>query len=590
MSDDEVFAQLTAGLEGSRDLDAVMAVYAAMGPNGELTKAVREQLQTQLGCSQATLYRYREKALTLWPSTEPEPVNSFEALERFGAKGFFFDEPMRIAYKAVGCNARALSEELVRLGYPRVSEATISRRLHELPPRVRDGDRNGHKNRYRFQLTRCWESAAPYELAQVDEFQFPVDVLVPLERGEQPVDEDGEKVEVYQPDGPGGRKYRIMRARLLLLIDAYSRFILSFAVLYKPAANMYDTLALLGDAMLRRKIHGHVVGGSFASLGSDNGGALVGQLVATFMDLVGTDRDIAIGYCPQMPSKAKIEANGGSFKRLVSTGIPGVRSSAETVDGYDLGAMDASNLLRSEQFTAHVKKQVEYWNYERRHSATDEIPFQRLVAHGAQGLPVPDVLLAQCFLPNDQPRPDKLIKNGQRKVDKDGVKLRDGLYHQSPAFFDYVDRKVEIRTLHHSDDYTAAFTLSGEFLALVPHPRLWTEDDTKQCSARAREATASINRVARSTRDCIAAAGAQDPENLRGGAVGIAISGTEVPRTKSARRAAARPEDTGPRRVHAFNAVAEEARSNENLSASLAAMELAAHHSGDDADSEEADL
>jgi hypothetical protein len=581
MSVNDEFEALTAGLRVHfRDPVAYAAVRDAM-VGRKLAEIDAQALALRLKCSRSTIRRLRDEIVAEMKD-DPAPANAFEAMEHGGGEDFYFDEVMMVIYVILGCSQKLLRTALEGYGHV-VSAATMCRRFKKLSPRVRDGLKHGHRNRYKFQLTRRFESSQPYELGQTDEFVLDIDVLVPAPRGcTFMVDDDGNEIPLFQPDGPGTRRYVVMRPRLLLYIDAYSRYVLSWAVLYKPAATMRDTLALYADGFLMRQVRGKRVGGAPEVIGTDNGGALVGHVVKAFMKLLGIVPDIALGYSPQSPSKAKVEANGRPLQEMLVTGLPGRRTRAETVEGYDLAAVDPTLLLRCDAFTAHAAKVFEEWNFTRVHGSTGEIPFERLTNAGVVGTSVDDEALAQCFLPNDLERPDRLTKAGRREVDKEGVRLRDGTYHQAVEFFDHIESTVEIRTLHHNDDYAAAFELDGRFIGLTKSPSAWTEDDDRARNALARDATHIINRVHKRARDYSAAAPASDPDAIAAAAVDLAKETAEVAPAKSAKRNARRPQDVGPSRRAAAKEVtrAEAAADYSDLEASMRAMQ--AHVTDDD--------
>ena len=588
MSVDDEFEALTAGLRVNyRDPAAYEAVADAM-VGRKLTEIDAQALALRLDCSRSTIRRLRDEIVDEMED-EPVPADAFEAMERGGGEDFYFDEIMMVIYVILGCSQKLLRTALEGYGHV-VSAATMCRRFKKLSPRVRDGLKHGHRNRYKFQLTRRFESKQPYELGQTDEFVLDIDVLVPAPRGcKFMVDDDGNEVPLFQPDGPGTRRYMLMRPRLLLYIDAYSRFALSWAVLYKPAATMRDTLALYADAFLMRRVRGKRIGGAPEVIGTDNGGALVGHVIKAFMKLIGIVPDIALGYSPQSPSKAKVEANGRPLQEMLVTGLPGRRTRAETVEGYDLAAVDPTVLLRWDAFTAHASKVFEDWNFTRVHSSTGEIPFERLTKAGIVGTSVDDEALATCFLPNDIERPDRLTKAGRREIDKEGVRLRDGTYHQAVEFFGHIESTVEIRTLHHNDDYAAAFELDGRFIGLTKSPSVWTEDDDRARNALASEATHVINRIHKRARDYSAAAPASDPDDIAAAAVELAKQDAEVAPVKSAKRNARRPQDVGPSRRAAAKEVtrAEAATDYSDLEASMRAMQ--AHVSDDVAETDSED-
>ncbi|MCO8127501.1 hypothetical protein NHL50_09805 [Acidimicrobiia bacterium EGI L10123] len=584
MSDDNVneqFEALTAGLRyTAQDPEAIEAVREALDGGRALSEERNKELQVRLGCSRATVCRIRDRIVAELED-EPEPENSFDSLERYGSDGFYFDEPMLVLYRILDCNQAELGRALAAAGYPRPSPATICRRLDDQTPRVVDGVRYGHKNRYRFQLTRRFESAAPYDLFQVDEFHIPVDVLVPLERGEKIYNDDGKRIDPVQPDGPGGRLFKVMQPRLLVLLDAYSRYVVSYAVLFKPAATMRDTLALFADAFVRREIDGRTIGGAPDMIGTDNGGALCGHLVSAFLELVACDLDIALGYSPQTPGKAKIEANGKPIKRRLTTGIVGRRTEARSRDGYDMAAVDPKLLLTADEFLTHAHGVMQEWNFEHVHSSTGEVPFERFTRDGVIGNAVPNEVLAIAFLQAQHVSYDRLSGDGRRRVDKEGVRLFDGTYHQAVGFHDEIGSTVEIRTLHHRRDYQMAFTLDGKFIDIVKHPSAWTEDDDRERKARAVDDTRTINRVHKAAANYTAAAASTTPEDLAAEAARLAMRNAEVDDAKAAKRDVTRPDDVGPRRrKNTKDAVDLEANDDTyDLTSAMAAM---AEHENDD--------
>lgn len=435
-------------------------VAARVARSGELNDTDIAYLIEHSGWSRASLFRVAGGCRPAAPEFGPE-VTFLDRIAVGGASAFVFDDLAIGMLAAHGGNMRRFRQDVLRyaaehgLDLEMPSESQLSRRFRsEVRQYVRNGVRHGHKNRYSDTLRMRWEPDYVNQICQLDEFILDLACLAPAKDHESDfVDDNGdplEPVKVYVGDR---KRWMVpVRARLLPLLEAKSRFVKAWAATSRPP-NQHDTLALLGDSVdVRRADNGAdaLIGGRFDVLTSDNAGCFRNLVVKTAIEAQGGDLDIAVGYDPV--AKAKEERLGATLQAKIVTGLVGHLSHMETRDGRDMLGVPAHLLLPFGQVVEIIGRAVYEYNYIDVHSTLGTTPFEAFVAGCPNPEPVPDELLGSMML--EGPR-----KGGERDVLSDGLQAfgRRGYLAPELARPGVFGEKVKIRVFHHRKDKIAVF-------------------------------------------------------------------------------------------------------------------------------------
>lgn len=328
--------------------EALQLLVNALDEDGSLPRRRALHLAERTGWGLRTLFRWRAQIVA---GAEPEqeiveldPSATFlDRLEAEGASGFVFDELALTMVYALGGNRSRFRREVLEAKYPMPSEATLSRRWNELPRHVRDGAKNGHRNRFKNVLyVRKKAAGAANEVWQLDDFDLDLRVLV----DETVAEAGGPAVEAVEVVRTGGTI--AVRPHLTLLVDEHSRFITGWMLLDR-APTAADTTALFADAFEVRDpdIGTGKIGGLCSTVICDNARSFTG-LVSEEM-FVGANVAVrpAPAYSPI--SKGIVERTGQTIQSLIVTGLAGIVAKAERRNKTALFDTDPAHWLTFEQ-------------------------------------------------------------------------------------------------------------------------------------------------------------------------------------------------------------------------------------------------
>lgn len=331
-------------------------------------------------------------------------------------------------------------------------------------PLVREGARTGHRNRHSHALhirhsARC--SNAVYE---VDEFTLDVQVA----------------------DG-----VNVIRPRLLLLIDDYSRFVVAWALL-RTAATGDDVLALLADGFEVRAAEdgtGRLIGGVPEMLTTDQGSAFRAGPIEVAFASIPTSYRPAPGYTPT--AKGKVERAGQHVQAEVVTGLAGRTSRLERRDRTDLLAVEPEALLTFTQAFDRVSETIHRLNYLTPHSGLGGRTRIDAYDDGVHPRHLPEQVLAGMY--KVHPRAE-----GRRKVHHDGLHV-DRRYFISEPLHPHIGTDVTVRVLHHRRERVAAFD-GAAFIGMAYDSSSLSEEEREAIVAGRRSDNRSVNKAAKAAR------------------------------------------------------------------------------------------
>jgi transposase InsO family protein len=438
--------------------ERLLELIAERGP--VLTGTDVTWIREQTGYSRATIYAHARGQKPAVPVFESD-ATFLDRMAVLGQKGFVFDNLAFGILAAHGGNMKAFHADVCRyladIGatYTMPSRSQLSRRLHrEVPFQIRDGLRNGHKNRFSTTLRGRWEAEHVLQMVQLDEFILDFACLT-ADLGIEGdfVDANGNPVEAIELlVGDKNQSLVPIRPRLLLLVDAKSRFITGWSLLNRPPKSE-DTLALLADALDVRPAEdgsGAAIGGHFDVLVSDNAQCFRSQVVEAAMSRVGSQLDIAVGYNPV--AKGKVERLGATIQAKIVTALPGHLSQMVSRSGRDMLGVATNELLSFEAAVEITRQAIYEYNYLDVHSTIGCTPFEAFTDGCPQPRRIPDEDLASLMLPG--PR-----AGGVRKVLNDGLQVfnRRGFLDPALARPEVFNKTVHVKVFPHRQDKVAVY-------------------------------------------------------------------------------------------------------------------------------------
>jgi transposase InsO family protein len=448
---DDIVSQLATVRRWPKDLtiEALSGVLDDTG--GSLHRNQAITLAERTGWSTRQLYRWRNQLAA--NEEGPRPGAPFtEVISEFGASAFHFDDMALTMLYLLGGNMSRFREEVLAAGYPMPSLPTLSRRWRdEVPRHVRDGARHGQVNRHKNLFFVRHSAAAPDEAWQLDAFDLDLRTLLEVDEPDDPADGgsgDDDKREVFRR---GARTWVAQRPQLLVLIDDHSRFITAWAMLERtPTAA--DTCALFADAFEVRPADdgsGVLIGGLPARVVCDNASQFRSVLVEGMIRGFGTQLAPTPAYSPA--AKGKVERVGQTIQAGVVTGLAGVASAAERLNGDHALETPAQSWLEFTQVEKLVAAAIYNYNYRQVHATLGVTPFEAYSQRTEPPRTVSDADLAEHYLPVRR-------KDGKRILHTSGVKFL-GEYWLDPTMNpDLIGTEVQVRSLHHRLDRLAIFS------------------------------------------------------------------------------------------------------------------------------------
>lgn len=427
--------------------------------NGVLAQDDVSWLIEHSGWSRAQLFKVAKE------TKPPEPEFGADAtfLDRIaknGTAGMVFDDLALGMYAAHRCNMKRFREDVMAhsdaegLDLDMPSLPQLSRVFRDtVPVQVRDGMKNGHKNRYKTTLRMRWEPEYFGQYAQMDEIILDLACLAPAATNESDfVDANGNTLgRVKVMVGDRKRWMVPVKPRLLLIQESKSRMIVAWALLTRPPT-ADDTLALLADALERRRPENGAdgwIGGGLDTLVTDQAGCFRAAVVGLAMAAAGGVLDLNVGYSPV--GKAKEERLGGTIQAKLTSGMVGLLSSMESVSGRDMLGVPAHKLLPFGMVVERLRRTIYEYNYETVHSTLRSTPFEAFAAGCPNPRVVPDEVIGSMMLPGS--------RKASRKAHGDGLHVFDrrGFLAPELARPDIFEKDVEIRVFHHRQDRVAVY-------------------------------------------------------------------------------------------------------------------------------------
>ena len=503
MDERDAFEQIVANeaaAESATDrIASARAVLAGLleDNDGQLSRWRAQEIARTAGRDVRTVRRWQqewvaERSVELAAPAAPtggpdEPdgdeVTALERLLTVGTEAFAYDRNMLVLLTLVGGNHSELRRLLIAAGYPMPSLPTMSRRWAHVSAMQRSGVKFGVRFRASKLLHIRHTADAPNEVWEFDPFNL--DVFVRTPNGTTPI-----------------------RPWLLLLIDDRSRFVVSWALIPRNMRSA-DVLAALGAGFEVRPADngtGVLIGGWPDTLTCDNDQAIVSEVVREAFDQLPTSVTLAPAYTPTR--KGKVERAGQTIQRSVIAGLPGQVTRGERLNGSHTLVVDSDSLLSFEHLEQRVAEVIHGYNYERAHgSLGGKTPFD-VYTTGWTARHLSDEELGSLMMP--VPRDD-----GRRKVHHDGLHVF-GTYYVDVALAPLLGRTgVQIRSWHHRHQRVAVYD-DGEFVGMVPHTGLLTEEQRRAVMQHRIDEMRAVNSTAKQAREALATIGATV---ARGGAV-----------------------------------------------------------------------
>jgi putative transposase len=315
------------------------------------------------------------------------------------------------------------------------SYVTFWRAFDRLPKRYKEFNRAG-ANGVRSRLVSLrWQATERNEIWQADSCKL--DVWVLPHRARTPV-----------------------RPWLVVFLDDRTRLITAATMcLSQPSAE--EAAATCARAMrFKTSPDGRIVyGGKPQRILWDNGGEFIASLMTTLATSVGFVGKPVLRHTPT--HKGKVERFFGTFQRWVLLSLPGYGKSPKLSDGSAVFLGDPSELLSDETLWAHIAERIDYYNWQRPHSALGRRTPGEVWADDPTPLTeIPDEALRTAVL-----RSKRLVAaNG------DGVAFRATRYLSiDESYDDWIGTKVEIGFLPHDGSFIELFTPTGEWICTAYH-------------------------------------------------------------------------------------------------------------------------
>jgi hypothetical protein len=424
------------------------------------------------GCTPRHIYRLR----AAMGRSEPDQIaprdtkgwTFLDYLTHDGPESFFFDDLALTLLYMVGGNLKEFYRQVEAGGYTMPSYQTLWLRAMNLDPLVRDGARNGLKNRHSKALYLRYDPDSCNALWEVDECILNIEVRY-------------------------GKK--VVRPHMLAFIDGKSRYITS--VIFVPhGVTAKDFIACLAAGMdVWEDEDGVEFGGVPSTIVFDNAQAFRGNVSSAVLATLPTYARPAPAYSPE--GKGKIEAVNDTLETKIVVGVPGWCSPSERLDGTDAMGLGDEHLLDWDDFLARAFQAVSSYNHEV-HSATGRTPASIYAGSGANARRLaPADLAALLLVPS--------YKNGERIVQPDGIH-HDKMFWIEACLAPHVGnvskRDVEVREFHHLQDKIAVFW-KGEFVGFAINGSVLTKAERVEILNGRRATRAMVTQLTKATRHAL---------------------------------------------------------------------------------------
>lgn len=281
----------------------------------------------------------------------------------------------------------------------------------------------------------------------------------------------------------------MFRPWISLMIDSGTRVILAAVITEGDGLggdpNTESLVALMATAIRGHDAaDGTFVGGIPKLVQCDNAKAHLAEAMLTgFLELGITGTLIR----PGSPwEDGKVERLMRTFKDEFLAKLPGF--TAALPDRYSKAPWQAADCLTMEEFTERLIQWVDFYNYERVHSALKCTPFEAWRNDPTMIERADDALIRHAFLATSKPR----------AVNKNGVRF-DGVDYTHHDLAMFVGRKANLRYLPNDRTFVDVY-VAGQFVCTAkPHTRL--SSDQRRVIVRDRNASArKVDKIVKQSR------------------------------------------------------------------------------------------